>query len=177
MKTYISMLRGINVSGQKKIKMADLRELYEALELENVQSYVQSGNVVFNCEETDHAQLTELIEGRILEVYGFSVPVFIRTPADLQRVVAANPFATHDPTKLMVTFLKHPPPAGAFENLQVPASGRDEHAFGKQEIFIHCPDGFGRSKVDNNMWERKLKIPATTRNWKTVNTLYEIGRS
>ena len=175
MKTFISLLRGINVSGQKKIKMADLRSLYESLELANVQTYVQSGNVVFDSAETDREHLAEQIEAKISEVYGYFVNVFILTPADFQRVLAANPFAVQDPTKLMVTFLKHAPSVTAIQEIQVPVSGRDEHAFGEQEIFIFCPDGFGRSKLDNNMWERKLKIPATTRNWKTVNTLYEMA--
>jgi len=175
MNTYISLLRGINVSGQKKIKMADLCALYESLGLDNVQSYLQSGNVIFASLETDRAQLAERIETKISEVYGYSVPVFILDPADFQRVIAANPFAAHDPTKLLVAFLKHLPSETAYQEIQVPASGRDEFAFGEQEIFIFCPDGFGRSKLNNNLWERKLEIPATTRNWKTVNALYEMA--
>jgi uncharacterized protein (DUF1697 family) len=175
MHTYISLLRGINVSGQKKIKMVDLRALYESLGLANVQSYVQGGNVIFESLETDRAQLAERIETKISEVYGFSVPVFILDPVDVQRVIAANPFAAQDPTKLVVTFLKHPPSETAFQGIKVPPSGRDEYAFGEQEIFIFCPDGFGRSKLNNNLWEQRLKIPATTRNWKTVRTLYQMA--
>ena len=84
MQTYISMLRGINVSGQKKIRMADLKSLYESLGLENVQTYVQSGNVVFDSEEQDVAKLRKSIEAQIESTFGFSVPVLIRSADDFR---------------------------------------------------------------------------------------------
>ncbi len=104
MQTYISMLRGINVSGQKKIRMADLKSLYESLGLENVQTYVQSGNVVFDSPEKDTAKLTKSIEAQIEKVYGFSVPVLIRTADDFRRVIESHPFAREEAARVLVTF-------------------------------------------------------------------------
>ncbi len=172
--TYISLLRGINVSGQKKILMANLRALYETLGFANVQTYVQSGNVIFTSEAADQpGELAMRIQSGINARYGFEVPVFIYTPADFARILAANPFPQADRARLMVTFLAGPLPLP--ETLSIPASGRDEYVFGEQEIYIHCPDGFGNSKLSNNLWEQKLKRTATTRNWNTVSALYRMA--
>jgi len=92
MKTFISMLRGINVSGQKKIKMIDLRTLYESLGFVNVETYVQSGNVVFGCDENSIRGVAEMIESRIEQFFGYSVSVFIRDRVDFQRIIGSNPF-------------------------------------------------------------------------------------
>ena len=99
MNTYISLLRGINVSGQKKVRMADLKSLYESLELGNVQTYVQSGNVVFDSEEQDVEKLKNSIEAQIEAIFGFSVPVLIRSADDFQRVIKGHPFAHEDPIR------------------------------------------------------------------------------
>jgi uncharacterized protein (DUF1697 family) len=103
MNTFISMLRGINVSGQKKIRMAELRRLYESLDLVNVKTYVQSGNVVFDSMEQDTSKLAKLIEAQIEQFFGYSVSVFIRDTNDFQRIIASNPFLNErneDPAKL-----------------------------------------------------------------------------
>ncbi len=105
---YISLLRGINVSGKKKIRMQELQELYESLKLKNVRTYVQSGNVVFNSDEKDLLELTKLIENKIEKTFGFPVIIFIRDVKDFKRIIYNNPFIVkrnEDPTKLHVTFL------------------------------------------------------------------------
>ncbi|MGD8404236.1 MAG: DUF1697 domain-containing protein [Anaerolineales bacterium] len=175
MNTYISMLRGINVSGQKKIRMADLRDLYESLELKNVQSYLQSGNVVFDSDEKDIDKLKEAIETQIETNYGFSVPVLIRIKEDFQRVIKEHPFAEEEAIRVLVTFLYESPEKSKLEELSQHEDKVDQFAIGEQEIFLFCPGGYGRTKLSNNFFEKKLGVVATTRNWKSVNALYKMA--
>lgn len=179
MKTLISLLRGINVSGHKRVGMADLKQLYESLGLANVQTYVQSGNVVFDSAKSDQAKLAALIEAQIERTYNYAVSVFIREARDFQRLLSHNPFLKGRqvaPTQLHVTFLYRSPPKSVVSSLQTPSSGADEFAIKGQEIFLFCPDGYGRTKLSNNFFERKLSVPATTRNWNTVNALYKLAK-
>jgi len=172
------MLRGINVGGQKKIKMAELKELYESLDLVNVKTYIQSGNVIFDSAEQDAAKLVELIEAEIERIFGYAVSVFIRDSQDFQRIIDNNPFLDEreeDPAKLHVTFLYNPPDEANLSNLAVPSNETGEFIIGDREIFLFCPDGYGRTKLSNNFFERKLAVPATTRNWKTVITLHKMA--
>jgi uncharacterized protein (DUF1697 family) len=169
------MLRGINVSGQKKIRMADLRDLYESLELKNVQSYLQSGNVVFDSDEKDIDKLKEAIETQIETNYGFSVPVLIRIKEDFQRVIKEHPFAEEEAIRVLVTFLYESPEKSKLEELSQHEDKVDQFAIGEQEIFLFCPGGYGRTKLSNNFFEKKLGVVATTRNWKSVNALYKMA--
>jgi uncharacterized protein (DUF1697 family) len=178
MNTQISMLRGINVSGQKKIKMDELKRLYEELGFNRVRTYVQSGNVVFEGPEQDTAKLAEMIGDQIEHVFGYSVEVFIRDRQDFRRILDSNPFLDRpgaQPNRLLVTFLYRPPDEAKKGKLILPAGSRDEYAFGEQEIYLYCPDGYGRSKLSNNFFEAKLGMSATTRNWNSVNALYEMA--
>jgi uncharacterized protein (DUF1697 family) len=177
MNTYISMLRGINVSGQKRIRMAELKSLYESLGLESVQTYVQSGNVVFESEEQDTEKIRKSIEAQIEANYGFSVPILIRTSDDFLRLIGSKHFRkerSENPTRVMVTFLFEQPEHARLIELSVPENDTCEFVIADQEIFLHCPNGYGRSKLSNNFFEKKLGVVATTRNWKSVNALYEI---
>jgi len=177
MQPYISLLRGINVSGQKKIRMADLKSLYESLGLANVQTYVQSGNVVFDSDEEDTEKLRKSIEAKIESVYGFSVPVLIRTGEDFQRLIGSRHFReerSENPSGVLVTFLYDFPEQSKLIELSVPETETCEFVITDQEIFLFCPDGYGRSKLSNNFFEKKLGVTATTRNWKSVLALYEI---
>ncbi len=178
MYTHISLLRGINVSGQKKIKMAGLKGLYRGLGFASVRTYLQSGNVVFDSPENDAVELAARIEARIEQVYGFAVPVFIRHPEDFRRILESSPFADRpgtQPNRLLVTFLLSQPAQDKLEALNVPPDTSDEFAIGEAEIFLFCPEGYGRSKLSNHFFERKLGVPATTRNWKTVNALFDMA--
>ncbi len=177
MHTFISMLRGINVSGQKKIIMADLRKLYESLGLVKVKSYVQSGNVIFDSQEPDASKLATLLETQIEQTYGYTVSVFMRDSHDFQRIINSNLFTNErdeDPTKLYVTFLYTPLAKSKLHNPDIPPHKADEFIIGATEIFLFCPHGYGRTKYSNNFFERKLKVTATSRNWKTINALYKM---
>ena len=178
MKTYISMLRGINVSGQKKIKMADLRAMFEAAGYSNVRSYVQSGNVIFDADSEDSAAVTAAIEAAIMETFGFDVSVFLRDAGDFRRILDGNPYlprAGVDPKRLYVTFLRSAPAAELVENTEVPAGSSDEFTVEGDLVYLHCPGGYGTTKLSNTFFERKLAMPATTRNWNTINALYKMA--
>ena len=180
MPTHISLLRGINVSGQKTIRMADLKNLYDALGFSDVRTYVQSGNVVFAAANPDPAALAASIEAHIRQTFGFDVSVFIRSAQDFQGLLKANPFLngrSEDPAKLHVTFVYAPPAATRLSALEKPAAGNDEFLVAGREIFLFCPDGYGRTKLSNTFFEKKLGVPATTRNWNTINALLQMAQA
>lgn len=172
MNTYISMLRGINVSGQKKIRMADLKNLYESLGLAGVETYVQSGNVIFESNETDIQKLRDSIESQIEATFGFSVPVLMRSAEDFRRIIQSHPFKNEEPTRVLVTFLYEQPDQSKLVDLSHYEDKVDKFAIGEQEIFLFCPGGYGKTKLSNTFLEKKLGVTATTRNWKSVNALY-----
>ncbi len=175
MNTYISLLRGINVSGQKKIKMADLRQLYTELGFQNVKTYLQSGNVVFQTESTDQAALASQIAAAIHSKYGFEVPILMRTLADLQRIVETSPYRDQEIKLLYVTFFNAAPDSALLDAMTAPDNIPDEFTTGVDELFLFVPGGYGRTKLNNNWVERKLKISCTTRNWKTINALIDLA--
>jgi uncharacterized protein (DUF1697 family) len=176
MPSYVAMLRGINVSGSKPVKMEALRASFEALGFKNVRTYVQSGNVVFDAKERAAAPLGPKIVERIKRDFGFDVPVLVLGAAELGKVVDENPFLKQrgqeiDVTKLHVTFLAGPPAAAGLKRMEGVSSGRDAFRCHGTSIYLHCPDGYGNTKLSNNAFERALGAAATTRNWKTVTTL------
>ncbi len=175
MKTYISILRGINVSGQKSIKMIDLKVLYESLRFKNVQTYIQSGNVVFKTEETDRQKIISNIEDAIRKEYGFDVPIQIRNKEELKKIIDNFPFeGGRELNRLLVTFLAETVVHIPMNEIEKLKAKDDEIIFVGKEVYLYVPGGYGKSKLDNNTLERKLKVKATTRNWKTINKLYEM---
>jgi uncharacterized protein (DUF1697 family) len=180
MEAYISILRGINVSGQKSIQMASLKELYEKLLFKQVTTYIQSGNVVFKAPKSgsDRA-LAKKIEDAISKKYKFEVPVIIRTLAEMEKVISTNPLVKKKDInleRLHVTFLSENPKhenLKIVENIDCPP---DQFIIIEKEIYLHCPNGYGISKLSNNFFENKLKVSATTRNWKTVNKLAAMAK-
>lgn len=174
---YISMLRGINVSGQKKIKMEELTKLYKSLSFTKIKTYIQSGNIIFESPVSDTSDLVNKIETNIKQTYGFSVTVIIRTASEFQQVVNNNPFCgirQEDITKLHVTFLSETPPTFSLNTIDKLKSRSDEWFISGKEIYLFCPNGYGRTKFTNNFFEKNLNLSATTRNWKTVNKLNAI---
>jgi uncharacterized protein (DUF1697 family) len=171
---YVALLRGINLGARNKLAMADLRALVTELGADDVETYVQSGNVVFASGGSASA-LERQIEERIRRDHGYEVPVLVRTAPELAKVVADNPFlrAGNDQTKLHVTFLAAAPGRARVE--APPGSGADEFSIVRREVYLHCPDGYGRSKLSNAFFEKQLGVVATTRNWRTVTTLAELA--
>ena len=168
------MMRGINVGGQKIIRMENLRASFEAMGFRRVRSYVQSGNVVFEDSKTSTQTLSENIKEKILSDFGFSVPLILRTSGDMKKIVNNNPFLKEngiEHSKLHVTFLSEPPGATALKKLDALAPLPDRFHVEGREVYLCCPNGYGRTKLSNAAFERLLSVEATTRNWKTVNTL------
>lgn len=180
MKVIISLLRGVNLGGHHKIKMEELRALYSSLGLRDVQSYVQSGNVVFRTDERTLPPLAERIEDAIEKKYGFHSDVILRTTADLRDVIARNPFGRHrniEPAKLLVTFLaQHPPKELSARILAVRPDPEELHLDGR-ELYVYFPDGMGRSKLFSTLFGKLLKKEGTGRNWNTVTKLLEMAEA
>jgi len=178
MAIYVSMLRGINVSGQKIIKMEDLRNSFEDLGLKNVKTYVQSGNVVFSCPKISVVSLSKKIEEKILKDFRYSVPVIVRTNEDLKRVIKTHPFSKAkgvDLNGLYVTFLSKIPDHEALKIIKaLKSKGENFHIEGA-EIYLHYACGYGKAKLTNNVFEKASGAQATTRNWNTINALLEMS--
>jgi uncharacterized protein (DUF1697 family) len=146
--------------------------------LHSVRTYIQSGNAVFACPEADRAVLGEKIGIAIAERFGYATPVFLRTTAEMVRVARENPFLTarsEDPAFLHVTFLSAPLTPETRAVLTAPAGIPDEMALGLEEIYLFCPQGYGRTKLNNAFFERKLNQKVTTRNWNSVMTLLRMA--
>jgi uncharacterized protein (DUF1697 family) len=179
MTNHIVMLRGINVSGHKPVKMERLRSSLTALGFADVQTYIQSGNIVFAAPPDSAARLIAKIEQKILADFGFAVPVFLRTAKEMEKIAKQNPFLKVpeiDPTKLHVTFLAGDPPKTALGPLEPLAAPGEQLSVIGREIYLYCPHGYGDTKLSNATIERKLSVGATTRNWKTVNTLLAMAQ-
>jgi uncharacterized protein (DUF1697 family) len=177
MQTYISILRGINVSGHKMIKMESLRKIYEDLKFKNVKTYIQSGNVIFQDKPAKPELLKEKIAKQILKETGFEVPVMVKDINEISSVLKSNPFLKRkeDPAKLHVTFLSAEPGKEALNKIAEGKYGKDEFILSGRTVFLFCPDGYGNTKLSNNFFENKLKLIATTRNWKTINELHRMA--
>jgi len=173
MPTYIALLRGINVGGHRSVPMAALREVHARLGHTDVVTYIQSGNVVFDAGSHDVALLSRTIEQAITAEFGIDVPVIIRTPAEVSAIIESSPYATTgaDPARLAVAFLAEPPAMDQAGGIDATALLPDEFALADREVYLHCPTGFGRTKLTNAYLEKQLGIAATTRNWRTVTEL------
>jgi uncharacterized protein (DUF1697 family) len=177
MNTYISMLRGINVGGHTQVSMAALKDVYSTLGFKNIRTYLQSGNVLFECSALQTASLADAIEAGLKTALGMNIAVVLRTPGDYQRLIESNPFLhgrQADPASLHVTFLKQAPSDLQAGQRLAPPGSVDEYILLGQDVFLFCPNGYGKTRLSNAFFERKLGTPATTRNWKTVLALHHM---
>ena len=177
MATYVAVLRSVNVGGHNRIKMPVLEGLFADLGYSGVVTYIQSGNGVFGSRSKNAAAITRNIEECITRELGFDVAVLLRTKEELTAVVRANPFlrAGADPGKLHVTFLTGAPPAALALAVEEFDAGADEARVVGREVYLHCPSGYGNTKLNGAFVERRLKTVATTRNWNTVTKLVELA--
>ena len=178
MTTYISILRGINVGGKKLIKMDALRTMLEILNFKNIRTYVQSGNVIFSIDNTDVKELADKISKLIEKELQFVVPVIVLTKETLKEIIDQNPFAK-DPDKEMsnmhVTFLADKPNEYDETIVKDKMQVGEEIHFASNAVYLYLPKGYSETKLNNNFLEKKLKVVATTRNWKTTNELLNIA--
>ncbi|MBI3259416.1 MAG: DUF1697 domain-containing protein [Ignavibacteriae bacterium] len=180
MQTYITVLRGINVSGQKLIKMDALRSALETLGLNKVTTYIQSGNIVFQKDESNCASLESMIHSVIADKFGFDVKVLVLTKEYLHSIADNNPFVNdrnEDIAFLHTTFLSEQPSDVLFEKLRTVDYGTGEFLLGDKAVYLFCTKGYGNTKLSNTFFESKLKVTATTRNWRTVNELLGIAKN
>jgi uncharacterized protein (DUF1697 family) len=174
MPVIVSLLRAVNVGGHAVIKMADLKSLYESLKFRDVQTYVQSGNVVFRTDSADLKLLSKKIQSAIAKRFKVTPGVLLRTAKDLRDIVTGNPFAKRSdvpPAKLLVYFLHEEMSRDAATELKkLPPKG-EELIPAKRELYIYFPDGMGKSKLPWRAVEKLCITPGTGRNWNTVTKL------
>jgi uncharacterized protein (DUF1697 family) len=179
MHTLVSMIRGINVGGNRPLKMDRLRSLHERLGLRNARTYLQSGNVVFEAASADADKHSLAIEAAILEDCAYDVVVAVRTSAAMSAALAANPFRGQrsvDPDFLHATFLVRPASQPSLRGVELPLAPGERAELVDGTLYLYCPLGYGNTKVNNTFFERKLRIAATTRNWRTVTALEGMAR-
>lgn len=168
--TYVALLRGINVGGKHKVPMAELRQVIAAHDCDGVQSYIQSGNLIFTSAQAASA-LESVFEKAIKAEFGFTIPVVIRSAASWAQYLSNNPFVEQSdqtPNWVQLLLSKDPPQPDAAEALQA-RSTRDERFVSIGDaIFSHFPNGIGKSKITSAVMDRCVGSPVTARNWKTV---------
>ena len=178
MPVIVSMLRAVNVGGRNKIKMEDLKALYVSLKLRDVQTFIQSGNVVFRTDDKDLVKLAERIEKAIEKRFGFRPPVILRTAEEMRGVVARNPFAKRkdlDPRRLLVVFLAAEPDREGSKKVSALQTKPEELRISGREVFIYFPDGMGRTKLPWTTIDKMLKTVGTARNCNSVNKLLSLS--
>lgn len=170
---FIVLLRGINVSGKNKLPMADLRGLLSNLGFKNVQTYIQSGNIILNSDKPK-SEISSIIQKGILEEFGYDVPVIVKIKSELQRAVEQYPYSKENEKIVGFSFLEKPT---EIVDIDIKNIGEDQFTIDKDVIYFYCPNGFGKSKITNNLFERKLKVQATTRNLRTTLKLIELAHA
>jgi len=177
MKTYVALFRGINVGGTNVLPMKDLVTLLENIGSQNVKTYIQSGNAVFQSEEENASLLSNKIRAAIKKSHGFEPQLLLLTPKEIERAIESNPFpeAESEPKTLHAYFLAsmpENPDLGALDNIK---SDRERFALKDRVFYLHAPDGIGRSKLAANA-EKLLGISMTARNWRTVCKVMAVAK-
>lgn len=183
MTIYIALLRGINVGGKNIIKMADLKQMFEAMGFCEVKTYIQSGNVLFKSDE-DEELLCKKIEHEIEITFGFSVVVILRTAVELEQIIENRPFSedaileaesSSEGESLYVALLTNTPSQEKIEHLKTYKSENEECQIKGREVFLLFRHSIRKSKLANNL--HKLDVSATVRNWKTINKLAVLAKA
>ncbi len=179
MNVFIAILKGINVGGHKKILMAELRGLLtEINEIENVKTYIQSGNIIFNASLKDTSLLEKLIQDKILDHYGFEVSTIVLSKEKLTHVINKNPYAEVDIKRLHCTFFKTEPILENRQKLETFDASPDVFTTAEDCVYICCEtERYSKSNINNSVAGKMLKINCTTRNWKTCIKLLEMAKS
>ncbi|RYG44888.1 DUF1697 domain-containing protein [bacterium] len=180
MTTYVALLRGINVGGHNKIKMADLKEMFVQLGFQHPQTLLQSGNVVFQSPSKSRAELETSLAKATKERFGIAPAYLVRTSAEIDAAISANPFpqmAQSDPSHLLVAFLPEPPDREAVAKVAFAIQGPEKLEAGDEHLYIAYPGDVGHSKVDRTPGWKALFGRSTARNWNTLLKLSDLGRS
>jgi uncharacterized protein (DUF1697 family) len=178
MKTWIALLRGINVSGQKSVPMAELKKMFVKLGFKDALTFIQSGNVVFRSPEADPGKLAAILETAIKKAFGFDVPVILRTLEELKAALKGNPYAGKklaETERVYISFLDAVPGKEAVKALAAFSDNVDEFKVKGAEVYILARGGYGKSLFSNTFIEKKLKVRATTRNLATSGKLIDLA--
>lgn len=178
MTVYIALLRGVNLARNNRMKMEDLRAVFESLKLRDVQTYIQSGNVVFRAPEQNTAKLATRIEAAIEKAFGFRPPVILRSRDEWREAIARNPYAGRaeiEPNRLLVHFLAaEAGEAAGAKARSLPAAPEELHVF-QRELYIYYPNGMARPKLSMAAVKRALGVTGSGRNWNSVLKLLELA--
>ena len=180
MNTYITMLRGVNMTGHNTIKMTRLAEMFRQLGYSDAETYIQSGNIVFSCRNSRIDEVSSAIRKAILSEFSLDIAVITRTPDEIKKIIAVNPFLEEpgfDPSKMAVVFLELKPSEEQILKVAGIDYPPDKFRIIGSEIYIYCPNGFGRTKLYTNFFEAKMKVTGTARNWTMVNKLLEMAEN
>ena len=175
MEVYIALLRGVNVGGKNKILMAELRELFEVIGLLNVKTYIQSGNIVFTSKEKSCSQLEIQIKDAIQSRFNLDVPVLVKTKSDLQQVFNDCPFSEDKKQKSYFSMLYQVPNENLINEASKIKYENEEIVLASNCVYFYSSIGYGKTKYNNNFFERKLKVTATARNYKTMVKLLDLA--
>ena len=172
--THVALLRGINVGGKNPLPMKALAEEFVAAGCGDVRKFIQSGNVIFSAPPgKDESELAQLLGERLVERFGYTAPLVLRTTEELRAVIATNPYLALDAPEdsLHVMFLTATPDAGAVKKLDPDRSPGDEYRVIGREIYLRLPNGMARTKLTNAYFDTKLGVTSTARNWRTTTKL------
>jgi uncharacterized protein (DUF1697 family) len=175
MKTYIALLRGINVGGHKKVPMAELREVLTNNGFQKVQTYIQSGNVVFQSSEDNIQNIELAIQKAIIGHFGFDVPVIVKTNKELQTIFDSYPFSKAKKEKSYFVILNKIPELELIQDVEKLSYENEEFIIKKDCIYFFSSIGYGRTKFNMNSFERKLKVKGTSRNYNTMIKLLSLS--
>jgi uncharacterized protein (DUF1697 family) len=176
--TYVALLRGINVGGKHVLPMKDLAAIFAECKCSNVRTFIQSGNVIFSASPHVVQQLPAIVGRKIEERFGFPAPILLRDRQELAKAMRDNLFAKQGlpESALHVYFLADLPTSAAVKSLDPARSAPDEFRVIGRHIYLHVPNGMGRTKLTSTYFDSKLSTVCTARNWATVGKLLEMAR-
>jgi uncharacterized protein (DUF1697 family) len=177
MNTYIALLRGINVGGHKKVPMAELRDLLTRSGFENVKTYIQSGNVIFQSSIDNTKALGEKIESSILNHFGFEASVIVRSRKQLHAIFENCPFPEEKKVNSYFAMLSEIPNKDLVKEAYEKSYENEEYKILKDCLYFYCANGYGNAKFNMNYFEKKLEVAATSRNYKTMTKLLELANN
>ena len=177
MNTYIALLRGINVGGNNKLPMRELKDVLAGLGLHDVKTYIQSGNVVFQSDSDNTADLAERMRAAISKSHGFAPNVLLLDVDEFENAMASNPFpeGEAEPKTLHLYFLASTPENPDLPKLDGLKKANERFQLNNKVFYLHAPDGIGRSKLAERV-EKTLGVAATARNWRSVGKIMEMAR-
>ena len=178
MDTIITMLRGINMTGHNTVRMNELVHLFRQIGYNDAETCIQSGNIVFTCHNPKIEEVSLVIRKAVLSEFDLNIAVIIRTSDEMKKIISANPFLEEpgfDPSRMAVLFLESKPSHAQVLKVAGIDYPPDKFHINGSEIYIYCPNGFGKTKLYTNFFEAKMKVTGTARNWRTVNKLMEMA--